>query len=103
MRLSRSVSAKAALACGLLLTTLTLVAPTFAAEAGNHAPVSRHLTLHHRSINPRPTALAPAATGPLWPDFFGAYVPALRKPETDGLSRNPEDCARYGCIDNGGG
>ena len=23
--------------------------------------------------------------------------------ETDGLSRNPDDCAKYGCIDNGGG
>jgi len=23
--------------------------------------------------------------------------------ETDGLSRNPEDCASYGCVDNGGG
>ena len=22
--------------------------------------------------------------------------------ETDGLSRNPDDCARWGCIDNGG-
>jgi hypothetical protein len=102
MRLSRSVGATSALACGFLLTTLALAAPTFAAEAGNHAPVSRHLTLHYRSVDPRPTALAPV-TGPLWPNFFGSYVPAPRKPETDGLSRNPEDCARYGCIDNGGG
>jgi hypothetical protein len=23
--------------------------------------------------------------------------------ETDGLSRNPDDCARWGCIDVGGG
>jgi hypothetical protein len=22
--------------------------------------------------------------------------------ETDGLSRNPDDCAKHGCIDNGG-
>ena len=22
--------------------------------------------------------------------------------ETDGLSRNPDDCLKYGCIDNGG-
>ena len=22
--------------------------------------------------------------------------------ETDGLSRNPDDCTRWGCIDNGG-
>jgi len=103
MRLSRSVSAKGALACGFLFITLALQGPTFAAEARNHVPVGRHLTLHHRSVDPRTTALAPAATGPIWPDFFGSYVPAPRKPETDGLSRNPADCVKYGCIDNGGG
>src|SRR5271167_4328268 len=32
-----------------------------------------------------------------------SYVPAPREPETDGLSRNPADCVKYGCIDNGGG
>jgi hypothetical protein len=103
MRLSRSISAKGALACGFLFIILALQGPTFAAEARNHMPVSHHLTLHHRSVDPRITALAPAATGPFWPGFFGSYVPAPRKPETDGLSRNPDDCARYGCIDNGGG
>ena len=101
MRLSSSISAKGALACGFLLTTLALAAPTFAAEARNHVPVSRHLSLHHRSVDP-PTAPAPGAIGPFWPDFLGPYVPAPRKPETDGLSRDREDCARYGCIDNGG-
>jgi hypothetical protein len=103
MRLSRSVSAKGALACCFLLITLALEAPTFAAEARNHVPVSRHLTLHHRSLDRRTTALAPAATGLFWPGFFGSYVPAPTKPETDGLSRNPDDCARYGCVDSGGG
>ena len=101
MRLSRSVNANAAVACGFLLTTLALAAPTFAAEATNHMPMSRHLTSHYRSVDP-PTAPAPGAMGPFWPDFFGPYVPAPRKPETDGLSRDREDCARYGCIDNGG-
>jgi hypothetical protein len=101
MRLSRSVSAKAALACSVLLTTLALAAPTLAAEATNYMPVSRDLTLYHRPADPRPNAPAPAATGPFWPDFFGSYVPAPKKPETDGLSRDPEDCAS-GCIDNGG-
>jgi hypothetical protein len=103
MRLSRSINVKGALACGVLLTTLTLAAPSFAAEAANDMPVSRHVTSHYRSIDPRTTALAPAATGPFWTGFFGSYVPAPRKPETDGLSRNPDDCVRYGCIDNGGG
>ena len=103
MRLSTNTSAKAALACGFLLATLALAAPTSAAEAKNHAPVGRHLTLRHESIDPRAVARVPAAAGPLWLDFFGSYAPAPRKPETDGLSRNPDDCARYGCIDNGGG
>jgi hypothetical protein len=103
MRPSRSINARAALACGFLLTALALAAPTSAPEPRNHAPVSRHLSLHHRPVDSRPTALVPAATSPFWPDFFGSYVPAPRKPETDGLSRNPDDCVKYGCIDNGGG
>jgi hypothetical protein len=101
MRLSTSISAKAALASGFLLAGLALAAPTSAAEP-DHAPVSRHLALHHRSIDPRFTARVPATTAPFWPDF-GSYVPAQREPETDGLSRNPDDCVKYGCIDNGGG
>jgi hypothetical protein len=106
MRPSRSISAKTTLACGFLLTALplALAAPTSAAEARNHAPVIRHLSLHHHQpVDSRTTALVPAATGPFWPGFFGSYVPAPRKPETDGLSRNPDDCVKYGCIDNGGG
>ena len=103
MRLSRSISAKGALACGFLFITLALEAPTFAAEARNHAPVSRYLALHHRSVDPRTTALVPAAPAFFLFDGSGSYVPAPRKPETDGLSRNPDDCVKYGCIDNGGG
>jgi hypothetical protein len=103
MRLSSRINAKGALACGFLLITLALEAPSFAAEARKHVPVSHHLTLHHESVDPRTTALAPEATGPFWTGFFGSYVPAPTKPETDGLSRNPDDCATYGCIDNGGG
>jgi hypothetical protein len=103
MRLSRSISAKAALACGFLFITLALEAPTFAAEAGNHVPVSRHLALHHnRSFDPRTTAQVPAGPAFFLFDWSGSYVPAPRKPETDGLSRNPDDCVKYGCIDNGG-
>ena len=102
MRLSINIGAKAAaLAPAFLFAALALAAPTCAAEP-KHAPVSRHLALHHESVDPRAVARVPAATSPFWLDFFGSYVPAPRKPETDGLSRNPDDCARYGCIDNGG-
>jgi hypothetical protein len=101
LRLSRSINAEAALACGFLLMALGLSAPTSVAEAKNHAPVS--LTLHPRSVDPRATAKVPAATAPFWPDFFGFDDPTPRKPETDGLTRNPADCVKYGCIDEGDG
>ena len=103
MRHSRSIKAEATLACGFLLMAMALAAPSSAAEAKNHAPVSRHLTLHHRSVDPRAAAQVPAAPAFLLFDWSGFYVPAPRKPETDGLSRNPDDCVKYGCIDNGGG
>jgi hypothetical protein len=103
MRLSRSVSAKGALACGFLLITLALAAPSSVAEAKNLAPVSRHLALHHGSVDPHAAAQVPAAPAFFLFDGSGSYVPAARKPETDGLSRNPDDCAKYGCIDSGGG
>jgi hypothetical protein len=103
MRLSRNISAKGALACGFLLMALALAAPSSAAEVKNHAPVSRYLALHHRSVDPRTTALAPAGPAFFLFDGSGSYVPAPWKPETDGLSRNPDDCVKYGCIDNGGG
>jgi hypothetical protein len=102
MRLSRSISAEATLACGFLLLSLALAAPSSVAEAKNHAPVSRHLALHHGSIDPRAAAQVPTAPAFLLFDWSGSYVPAARKPETDGLSRNPDDCAKYGCIDSGG-
>jgi hypothetical protein len=50
MRLSRSINAEATFACGFLLMALALAAPSSAAEAKNHAPVSSYLALHHRSL-----------------------------------------------------
>jgi hypothetical protein len=102
MRLSRSMHAEVALACGFVLTALVSAASSSVAEAGSSARLTRHLTWRHESVDPRAIAQVPAA-----PAFFslpsvGSYVPAPRKPETDGLSRNPNDCVRYGCIDNGG-
>ena len=82
---------------------LALAAPGSAAEAKNHAPVSRYLALHHRSVDPRAISLVPAGPAFFLFDGSGSSVPALQKPETDGLSRNPDDCVKYGCIDNGGG
>ena len=103
MRLSRNRSAEVALACGFVLTALALATPNSTAYAGSASPVSRYLTLHHRSVDPRAIAEVPATPALFRPSFFGSYVPAPREPETDGLSRNPADCVKYGCIDNGGG
>jgi hypothetical protein len=96
------MSAEAGLVCGFLLTALALAAPSSLADASD-ATLSRYLTFHHKSVDPRATAHVPAAPALFSPAFFGSYVPAPRKPETDGLSRNPDDCVKYGCIDNGGG
>ena len=100
MRLSRSMSAEAGLACAFALATLALATPNSVAHAGSSAPVSRHLTFHHKSVDPRAIAQVPATPALFSLDFFGSYIPAPRKPETDGLSRNRADCV-YGCIDSG--
>ena len=46
-----------------------------------------------QTILPLPAPPPRASTGPR------QYLPQ----ETDGLSRNLDDCAKYGCIDDGGG
>jgi hypothetical protein len=51
-------------------------------------PTSGHLTIHHRATFAKATALA--APSP---------VPSKPARETDGLSRNDDDC-NYGCIDH---
>jgi hypothetical protein len=70
--------------------------------AGNRVPLLGAAELS-RQWDPRAIAQVPAAPAFFPFDWLGSYVPAPRKPETDGLSRNPDDCVKYGCIDNGGG
>jgi hypothetical protein len=101
MRLSRSMSTEAGLACAFALAALALAAPNSIAHAGSTAPVSRYLTVP-QTIDPRATAQVPATPTFFSLPSFGSYVPAPRKPETDGLSRNPADCVKYGCIDSNG-
>ena len=66
------------------------------ADAGLSAygPVRAHRVLHHRSV----VARAPAPLAALVP-----AKPAFGDNETDGLSRNPDDCVTYGCVGVGGG
>jgi hypothetical protein len=101
MRLSRSTSKEAGLACVFALAALALAAPNSVAHASSSPPVHRYLAVHH-TVDPRATAEVPATPALFWSGLFGSYVPAPRKPETDGLSRNRADCVKYGCIDSDG-
>jgi hypothetical protein len=73
---------------------LALPASAYAALA---APgrIQTHRAIHHRSVVARAEVPSRApAYAPARPYQFGDH-------ETDGLSRNPDDCVTYGCIDNG--
>ncbi len=73
-----------------------LAAPISADAASSaYGPHHAYRAIHHRRLAMR--AEAAAAT-----IFAPARSPAFGDNETDGLSRNPEDCATYGCIDSGG-
>jgi hypothetical protein len=85
-----NASIRALTAIGFILAIPLFAIPVLGAPAHEEG----HKTAHHRVAE---FAKARALVSP------GFYVPAPRKPETDGLSRNPDDCAKYGCIDNGGG
>jgi hypothetical protein len=75
---------------------IALAAPLSAYDALG-GPVHEYRAIHHRSVAMRAEAPGQAAIfAPVRPATFGDH-------ETDGLSRNPDDCVTYGCIDNGGG
>ncbi len=80
----------------VLILGVSLCAPVGVYASDRAAPVHKHHA-HHRvaylhsvaytALSPKAVALVPAPV----------VVPAA--PETDGLSRNRDDC-NYGCIDN---
>jgi hypothetical protein len=57
-----------------------------------------HRAIHHRTLVARAEAPVPATIFPR----RGPSPYPLNYHQTDGLSRNPDDCLKYGCIDNGG-
>jgi hypothetical protein len=63
-----------------------------------------HQTMHHRAVvfygDPFAGLFSPARAEA--PPAASLRRDPIKPRETDGLSRNPDDCA-YGCIDNGGG
>ena len=69
---------------------LILAVPLFARPAlGAPGHDTGHKPAHHRVAD---FAEVPAYVSPV--------TPVWRAPQTDGLSRNAEECSRGGCIDN---
>ena len=81
--MNRSLGASMALGCILTIPLFAFSAP------GGAAPAMEQWARHHHVGD---FAKAKA--------FVSPAPPALSKPETDGLSRDPNDC-KFGCIDNG--
>jgi hypothetical protein len=78
----------------ILISWISLALAGSSAEAhprdGANAPNASYRIVHHMAKFTKATALATPAVI--------TSEPALR--DTSGLSRDVEDCARYGCIDN---
>jgi hypothetical protein len=77
---------------GIFLPAPVMTYPVASAKA----PAMNFAHPHHKAKFAHARALAP-----LWVVPPGAAPSSTR--ETDGLSRNPDDCTHGGCIDNGGG
>jgi hypothetical protein len=76
---------KAPMALALILAIPLFTRPALGAPAHD----AGHRPAHHRVAD---FAEAKAYVSPV--------APVLRAPQTDGLSRNAEECSRGGCIDN---
>jgi hypothetical protein len=72
----------------------SLVAAPVAATPAPRESSPAHRAIHHRTLAMRAEAPVPATIFPGW----GPWPYPLNYHRTDGLSRNPEDCLRYGCI-----
>jgi hypothetical protein len=93
------------LALGL---ALSLPGASYASD-GASEPLHRHHVVRHKGVDHRQavdagaTAYAPPILFPafgLWANSSSVHQSDVH--ETDGLSRNPDDCVKWGCIDNGG-
>lgn len=85
----------ASLAFALLCAGSMEASAALSHKYSDRAP--RHLRFAHQNVAvlraavPQPPAIYPSARPQPYPYNFH---------ETDGLSRNPNDCAVWGCIDN---
>jgi hypothetical protein len=87
----------------MLALGIVLVGPVTAyATERPMRPVHSHRTIHHRAVVHYDAFTAPTvgARAEVEPAVRPQPYP-YNSHETDGLSRNPDDCA-YGCVDNGG-
>jgi hypothetical protein len=86
------------LALGL---ALAIPAAAYAYDGVSPPDHHHHSRAHHGMVAYRAAAagLAPASTPNLvfWPP---SYTPSHRLLEIEGLTRNPDDCVKYGCIGN---
>jgi hypothetical protein len=78
------------LALGVVLYAPVMNYPAASASA----PATHRAHPHHKAYSADAKALAPLWATPAAAAPYSAH-------ETDGLSRNPDDC-NFGCIDNGG-
>jgi hypothetical protein len=81
----------ASVALGILLAGPVMTYPAASASA----PTLHRAHPHHKAVFADAKALAPLSATPAAAAPYSAH-------QMDGLSRNPDDCLKYGCIDNGG-
>lgn len=86
----------------LLSLGILSVGPAAAEPLAARRPVRAHPPAQRFFIF---NALAPQAIAPVPAPAPGASAGPrqYQLQQTDGLSRNLDDCVKYGCIDNGGG
>ena len=89
-----------------LTLTVALAVPVAVKAHDGDKPVHRHHTAHHRTIHPLAFAQVPASVGlAALPIYLATPLGSAVLEEPDawqGLGRNPDDCAKYGCVDSGG-
>jgi len=79
-----------------LAFVVALAAPASAlAYDGGVRPTHHHRSIHHNVVHQAAVPSSPA---------FGLWSPTYTPPRillrTEGLGRDPDNCARYGCVAN---
>jgi hypothetical protein len=97
MEESMTVSRRLSFALGLALAIPAAYAYDGVSPPRHH----HHLRLDHGMVAYRvgATALASAPV-PNVGFWLPSYTPSHQQYEVEGLTRNPDDCVRYGCIGN---